>query len=181
MEEKEIIAHVVDAETGEIIDHLHSGDNVKHTTTNNKDEVHYTSSFRQGDNFVKLYDDVVPELRKHLTPSEIIFAISLAPYAAYNDCILRKTGHGNSKVLDAKDISELLNMDYSVTRRLISSLKKKGVMGQHETGSINKDIDTRLKKVYTINPYIYFRGTTINDTIKEFYSDTGWANIISNQ
>ena len=65
-------------------------------------------------------------------------------------------------------------MDYSVVRSLISSLKKKGVIGQHETGSINKELDTKMKKVYTVNPYIYFRGINVNETVKEFYVNSGW-------
>lgn len=53
-------------------------------------------------------------------------------------------------------------------------LKKKGIIGQHETGSINKELDTKMKKVYTVNPYIYFRGVDVNETAKEFYINSGW-------
>lgn len=36
----------------------------------------------------------------------------------------------NGKILDAKDIAALLEMDDSNVRRLISSLVKKGVLGK---------------------------------------------------
>lgn len=133
--------------------------------------------FNKGESFVKLYDCVVPELRKKLTPTEVVFAISLSEFVSYNDCILRRTKNGNSKIIDAKDLAELLDMDDSVVRRLLSSLKKKGVIGQHETGTINPNLDTKLKKVYTVNPYIYFRGVDINETVKEFYSNSGWNEV----
>ena len=176
-------AEIIDKETGEILTSS-VGDKsrviIETKVEEEPDEVVYSSNFNQGESFVKLYDEVVPALREHLTPSEFVFAISLSQFVSYNDCILRETNHGNSKIIDAKEISELLNMDYSTTRRLISSLIKKGVIGQHKTGDINKDLDTRMKKVYIVNPYIYFRGTTINDTVKSIYCDTEWARIINN-
>lgn len=120
-------AEIVDKETGEILTSS-IGDKsrvIVETKVEDPDEVLYSSNFNQGESFVKLYDEVVPALREHLTPSEFVFAISLSQFVSYNDCILRETNHGNSKIIDAKEISELLNMDYSTTRRLISSLIKK--------------------------------------------------------
>lgn len=168
------IASIVTNDDGEIHESNENSRIIFEEKVEDSNEVNIIEDFNKGEKFVKLFDCVIPELRKRLTPSEFVFAISLSNYVSYDDCILRKTSHGNSRVIDAKDIAELLEMDYSVVRRLISSLKKKGVIGQHETGSINKELDTKMKKVYTVNPYIYFRGIDINETVKEFYSNSGW-------
>lgn len=168
------IASIVTHEDGEIHSATENARIILEEQVDDDDTENIIEDFNKGESFVKLYDYVVPELRKRLTPSEFVFAISLSNYVSYNDCILRETSHGNSRVIDAKDLSELLDMDYSVVRRIVSSLKKKGVIGQHETGSINRELDTKMKKVYTVNPFIYFRGVDINETVKEFYKDTGW-------
>ena len=65
-----------------------------------------------------------------------------------------------------------------MVRRIVSSLKKKGVIGKHETGSILDDTDSRISKVYIVNPYIYFRGQNINKSVLSFYNNSGWKEIL---
>ena len=60
------------------------------------------------------------------------------------------------------------------------SLKKKGVVGYHETGSIIPDCDSKLNKVYTVNPYIFFNGKNVNKTLYAFYSNNGWKELLLN-
>lgn len=167
-------ASIVTTDDGEIHEANENSRIILEEKVEYDNENNIIEDFNKGEKFVKLFDCVIPELRKRLTPSEFVFAISLSNFVSYNDCVLRKSCHGNSVIIDAKDIADLLEMDYSVVRRLILSLKKKGVIGQHETGSINKELDTKMKKVYTVNPYIYFRGINVNETVKEFYVNSGW-------
>ena len=104
-------AEIIDKETGEILTSS-IGDKsrviVETKVEKEPDEVVYSSNFNQGESFVKLYDEVVPALREHLTPSEFVFAISLSQFVSYNDCILRETNHGNSKIIDAKEVSGIM-------------------------------------------------------------------------
>ncbi len=130
--------------------------------------------FKKESNFVKLYDDMVPKLLDKLSPTEIAFVLGLIPYVSYGDCVLRKTRHGNSDVVTTKELSELMKIEYPTVRRLIASLEKKGVMGHHETGTILKGYEGKKKRVYTVNPYIYFRGVLVNKTVYDYYNKSGW-------
>ena len=131
--------------------------------------------FNKGEEFVKLYDEVVPQLKKQLTTTEIIFVLELSPHVSYKDCIIRKTGQTNSTILTAQTIAKELEMDYGKVRRLIGSLKKKGVIAQCETGNIIPEYYGKAKRSYLVNPYIYFRGVKINPTVKAIFEESGWA------
>lgn len=168
MEEKEIIAHVVDAETGEVIDKIYDGDRIKHAKEENNDMIY---GFNKGKSFVKLYVGV-NELRKYLTPGEFTIAMSLADFVCYDDCILRKGGHKNGKILTLQELAEEMDIKYDALRKQISSLIKKGVVGIHKTGC--KDAPNVILKAITVNPYIFSRGNNINATIAALYSESKW-------
>lgn len=176
--ENEIVAHVVDAETGVIIDELESGDKIKHKRDEEKKQEHldkYQENFNEGVRFVKLFDEVLDTLSERLSVSEFRFAVRLAKHVSYDDCILRTNGHGNGKFLDITDISNLLGENYKTTSRIINGLIKKGVIGKHITGCIE---DPSLSvQCYTCNPYIYMRGTKVEKTILALFDKSGWKDI----
>lgn len=98
----------VNTDTGEIICETKGCTEIKdHSLTdkeNNKREYmdSHVLDFNNGEKFVKLYDKTIPILRKMLSPTEFTFVISLSEFVSYEDCILRKTHHGNSHILDMK-------------------------------------------------------------------------------
>lgn len=176
----EIASYVVDANTGEITDTFMYGDSYKKSIKENKEKAreflaqkdNYVD-FNTGVSFVKLYDDVLEELSEHLTNAEFNFTIRLAKHVSFKDCMLRSNGNPNGKVLDAKDLAVLMNMDPSTVRRLISSLIKKGVLGRHITGC--KDDPTQKFKAITCNPYIFTRGNKVNKTALSLFADSRWG------
>lgn len=176
----EIASYVVDANTGEITDTFMYGDSYKKSTKENREKAqeflaqkdNYVD-FNTGVSFVKLYDDVLEELSEHLTNTEFNFTIRLAKHVSFKDCVLRSNGNPNGKILDAKDLTFLMNMDPSTIRRLISSLIKKGVLGRHITGC--KDDPTQKFKAITCNPYIFTRGNKVNKTALSLFADSRWG------
>lgn len=176
----EVASYVVDANTGEITDTFMYGDSYKKSTKENKEKAlefltqkdNYVD-FNPGVSFVKLYDDVLEELSEHLTNAEFNFTIRLAKHVSFKDCVLRSNGNPSGKVLDAKDLAVLMNMDPSTVRRLISSLIKKGVLGRHITGC--KDNPTQKFKAITCNPYIFTRGNKVNKTALSLFADSRWG------
>lgn len=169
----------MDKTTGEITDVFFYGDSYKKYQKEDRKKVleflaqkDETVSFNEGVSFIKLYDDVLEELSKYLTASEFNFAIRLAKHVSYKDCILRTNGNPNGKVLDAKDIAALFEMDDSNVRRLISALIKKGVLGRHTTGC--KDDPTNKIKAITCNPFIFTRGNLINTTAIALFANSRW-------
>ena len=178
-EEEEIVAVVVNVATNTVTDTFRYGDSYKKKTKEDKKKIleflaeqDDCIEFNKGENFVKLYDDILEEVSKHLSLAEFNFAIRLAKHVSYKDCILRTNGNPNGKILDAKDIAALLEMDDSNVRRLISSLVKKGVLGRHTTGC--KDDPSKQFKTITCNPFIYTRGNKINNTAISLFMNSRW-------
>lgn len=179
-DENEIIAHVVSADTGVILDEIKPGDKIKHKEDDDKKKEYlntYEVNFNQGVRFVKLFDEVLDTLSERLSVTEFRFAVRLAKHVSYDDCILRTNGHRNGKFLDISDISELLGENYKTTSRIMNGLVKKGVIGKHITGCIeNPNLSVQC---YTCNPYIYMRGTKVEKTILALFEKSGWAEIYS--
>lgn len=135
--------------------------------------------FNKGVEFVKLYENIIPKLIQELTPSEVTFMLALSPLVSYVDCVIRRTSNKNSDVATSKEIAMALNMDESKVRRLLSSLKKKGVIGKCSTGSILPEYYGKKKNVYLVNPYIYFKGVSISPFALEVFNNSGWKELLS--
>lgn len=173
-----IISRIVDAD-GVITHELHEGDSIKIMKKEQKDYIaEHDTYFNRDETFVKFYTSLVPYLYEHLTKAEAKLVMGLMPFVKYGDCTLEETVSGHSKVLSMEDIAERLNENYSTIRRLFSSLKSKGVIGVHETGTILPHTDLKVKKIYTVNPYIYFKGRDVNPLVLKFYKESGWDKII---
>lgn len=135
-------------------------------------------NFQKGKTFVKLFSDALPHLTRYTTSAEFVFLINLARFVSWEDCVLRFSTNGNNHIISMKEMATLLDMDYNVVRRLVASLKKKGIIGKHETGTILPHSDTVIKTAYTVNPHIFFRGVNINKSVLAFYEDTGWKELL---
>lgn len=149
---------VVDANTGEIKDRIYEGDKI----TRGDDVYH---NFNKGKPFVKLYHGI-SLLRKQLTDRQFSLAIALADFVCYEDCCLKTGGHYNGKPMTNRDIAEALDENYNTIREIMRELKAKEVLGAFETGG---------KKFFTVNPWIYTRGTDVNKTVMAYFKDSIWA------
>ena len=182
MENNEPLTYLVNVSTGEIENELYQGDRF---TIRKYAQDEYMSNhivdFNRGRSFVKVYDEVVPLLEKYLTPAEFKFVICLMPHVSYEDCIIRQTQDRNSKILNLKELAELHGYRHDYVRKMISSLKRKGIVGKHETGNILKNYKGNTNVAYTVNPYIYFRGSDINYTTYSFYNNSGWKELLSGE
>lgn len=137
--------------------------------------------FNDDASFVKLFDEVINPLRKYLTPTEFTFAISLARFVSYEDCVLRTGAHGNGKIMNTTDIAKEMRIPVSTVKRIVSALVDKGVLGRHEVGTILDDKNGSSKRQYTVNPYIYCRGKDIVRWVVNFYDSTGWRERINEE
>lgn len=116
-------------------------------------------------------------MRKRLTATEFSFAMSFADFICYDDCILRKGGHNNGHILTIKELAEDMGVSYDNLRKVVASLVKKGVIGIHKTGSIDKP--NIMIKAITVNPYIYCRGSKVNKTILGLFENSKWDEVIT--
>jgi hypothetical protein len=172
--EDDVVAYVVNKRSGKTTDYIKEGDKIKHKETNKKKEEYlrdHEIDFNDGVPFVKLYKGM-NNLRKYLTTGEFTIAVSLADYVSYEDCVIRRGGHHNGKILTIKELAEEMEIEYDSLRRTITSLVKKGVLGIHKTGC--KDNPKILIKAITVNPYIYNRGKDVSKTALSLFSHTKW-------
>ena len=159
---KRVTGNLCDMDTGEVIEkQLYERSETKDGLATIKEK-----------DFMKLSIYGTQRMVKVLTPTEISMVMGLVPYVSYTDCCIRRDGNG--EIMNAQDIAKALDMDDAKVYRLIKSLEEKGVMGHHVTGSILPGYEGKVRKVYTVNPFIYFRGKKVNRAVYEFYLKSGW-------
>lgn len=166
---------IVNKETGEVVDELKLGDKVIKKENQEKVKDYFDEfdvDFQKEKRFIKMFDGM-NDIRKHLNGNEALVLLGLLDFICYDDCIIRKGGHGNGKKLTIKELSDEMEINYNTFRGIITSLCKKGVLGIHKTG--NKDTKILTKSII-VNPYILMRGNKINKTVLSLFEDTNWNN-----
>lgn len=131
-------------------------------------------TFREGDGFVKVFNSVLHELGRRLSPSELSFLVLIMEYVSYTDCVIRWGGRANGEVMGLEDMAEATGIEYTRVSRIVRQMESKGVMGHHVTGSILRGYEGKARKVYTVNPNIVCKGRYVNGAVAEFYSKSGW-------
>lgn len=174
-------------ETGEVLHMSDDDDAIQILTTTEQEkalkekEKYYAKNFRKDEPYVKLYIGNLVKLKKYLTTAEYALAISLAHFVSWEDCVLRYTDRKQSHLVTQKELAKMLDMDYANLRRLMSSLIKKGIIGKHQSGQIFHGNENDKSIVYTVNPYIYFKGRNINKTVLAFYNERNLQNLLSQE
>ena len=173
---------ITNKETGEIVVETNPGDKIKIITAKQLDYLTDPGrEFNKGKSFVKLYDEVIPDLVEHLSGTELKYVISMAQHVSYKDCVLRKTNNNLSEPISASEFCKKIHgYNYESGRKIFNSLKKKGVIAYIEVGTVFPDYIGRVDKMYLVNPYIYFRGSDINDTVKTIFDESGWKEKLIN-
>ena len=152
--------------TGEVEAEINNGCSVKV----NPEDDGFIHNYHRGDGFVKLLDSAVPKMMQVLTKAEMWVAIGIANYVSYDDNILRDD---TGRHLDIKDLCEPLNMNYDSLRKIMTGLKKKGVIYVGSTGS-REAPHTEIKSIVA-NPRIYFRGTKERREIDGLFEGSLWG------
>lgn len=170
--EKEIMAAIVNPETGKILDYIYSGDKLLHKKEKQSADT-YVYDFNKGRDFVKVFSGV-NKLKRKLTDKEFVVAMQMSDYVCYKDCILRAGGHINGTILSLSRLSELIGVEVHNLRKIINSLIEKGVVSITKVG----DKNNKIIKVITVNPYIYSRGTIITREVLSYFDETEWKDVM---
>lgn len=179
----EPIRSIMNRETGEIEYDIYPGDKVDIVRAETKEYlIKSGKNFNKEKDFVKLYDEVIPYLLGSLNGTELRYLLAMVQHVSYKDCILRRTNNNLSSPIRASEFCEIHGLNYNTGKRIFSSLKCKGVIAYVETGTILPEYSGEISKIYLVNPYIYFRGRDINDTVKSIFDKSGWREeILSHQ
>lgn len=123
---------------------------------------------------MKLFDGT-EELHKLLNNDGVFStAIRLSKFVCYDDCVLRTGGHKNGKILNTKELSDIMNVPYSTLRRHISVLFKNGVLALCKTGT--KGSPDLIHDCIIANPDVFMRGINVNKTVLSIFKEAGWDN-----
>lgn len=167
--ERSKVGTIVDND-GVILGELYEGDKIV-TESQNEYKHKYVTNFQKKEAFVKLFTNPIPELFKELPTKEFAVAIAISPFVSYKDGILRYNG----KIADIRTISEVLNENYDVFRKTVSSLIGKDILGKVERQS--DTYANKMKQCIVVNPYLYLRGQDIEKEIMDKFKGSKWANI----
>lgn len=123
-------------------------------------------TFQPKEKFVKLYKKSISYLRDNYSYKEFTVFVSLAEYARMNDCVLV---NDSGAYLSAKDLSELLKIDYSNIRKVVSKFEKDGLIKHIEVSS-QKDVYKNVSAI-AVNPYLCMNGEHVVQNIIQQFND----------
>ena len=148
-------------EHGEIVDELYEGDRIIRKSTS--EYLSRRINIHGNDSFIKVYSKPLFDLADDLTGNESVMLIYLLRYLGY-DCILR---FNNGKAITRQFILADTAQSQKTVDRAMRGLIEKGIAGKHKTNETY---------CYTVNPYIFAKGTGVDKGIAAFYASTKWAN-----
>lgn len=166
---------IVNKDTGEI--HNIESDLYKITIEeylSEEENENMSERFMDDVTFIKSFRGNGIMLNQKLTNAEIAAVVFLCDFICYDDCVLRTNGNKLGSPLSIRDLSELIGVKYETFRKTMYSLKKKQVIGFHNTGDVDNGSSIRW---ITVNPYIFCRGIRVSRWVIEFYSTSDWANL----
>ena len=164
MPKRKVVAHVVSID-GEIHKDIYEGDKVKTTRQKSCDYLRDTIELNKYEGYVKAYTRSLFEVCKVLSGSEVQFLNYLTSYIRYTTGIL---AHDNGRKLTRHEMSSETGIEIRSVDRILSKLIEKQVLGKHKTGH---DI------CFTVNPYIFMKGSRVNITLMKMFENSKWAKL----
>lgn len=165
MDDKPVVAVVVNPETGEITDDLHQGDRIVRANSTNSYKKTVKKNSKSDDdtqiwNLDNFYRANISELAlwmDDLSQSEKVFLFSVSPYISFEDCRLT---YDNGVDIGTEKLIQITGMSRSKVYETIDSLHKKDI--------IYRGKNSRSRQ-YFINPWLFSKGNRINKVLKGMF------------
>ena len=154
------MAYKVVNDDGEIIGYIQEGDRV--IRTESIDAIKGTVAWNPEESFGKFYPEAMKKLSKfNCTASESRLLFLALGYVSYKSGLLM---HDNGRSITARWLADELNMDIKHVYKTINNLIAKGILykGSGDKGKIDE---------YFVNPFYFFKGNRINQTLIAMFSD----------
>lgn len=166
MDDKPIVANVVDSNTGEIIDDLHPGDRIVRAESK-KSYRKYTKNRESTpeyekwdlDNFYRANVSELSLLMKELSQTEKAFLFSISTYVSFEDSHLI---YRNGNDIGTEDLVKITGMSRATVYRTIDDLISKDVL--------YKGKNSRSRQ-YFVNPWLFSKGNRINKVLKTMFKN----------
>lgn len=149
---------MIDTLTGEVLNeqtvYVKSNETVKIV---NVTESNCERAWGQGRPYIKLFIDYVPQLALRLSGGALAIVFRLSEYMRYETGLIarHKNGEGDNP-LNNEDIQQMMGYSNKTIIKLMGELVDKKVLFRGRTGHSYQ---------YYANPYLFFKGTTINKTL----------------
>lgn len=166
---KNIKDYTVNKETGEVTGAIYEGDMIvrKNSISANNE---YDKNFNNGVGFLKIFYEVLPELKRVLSKSEFSSMMLILPYISFDDCILKNE---DESVVTLKDFPNMFNLSYERSRKIVKVLLDNGIIGKFERGY--KENPKKKFKCYVFNPFIATKNKAVNKTVISMFKDSNWG------
>lgn len=115
------------------------------------------------DTYVKIYPKAMSEVAKKLNGSEMLIVMKLMDYISYKSGLLKKA---NGYPITLKDIEKMTGLSNKTVVKSMINLVKKKVYFRGRTGIAEND-----PYQFYANPYIFFKGRFINQTLIDMFKD----------
>lgn len=166
MDDKPVVANVVNLDTGEIVDDMYPGDKIVRAEsrrsykkyTKSKDS---TPEFEKWDldNFYRANISELSLLMEDLSQAEKAFLFSISPYVSFEDSHL---SYGNGIDIGTEELVKITGMSRATTYRTIDDLISKDVL--------YKGKNSRSRQ-YFVNPWLFSKGNRINKVLKTMFKN----------
>jgi hypothetical protein len=165
MDDKQIVAHVVSAQTGEVTTDLRQGDKIVRGTSS--DSYRRLKNPKETEEFMKwnlenFFKANIAEMRlwmDDLSQAEKAFLFSVAPYISFEDCHIR---YGNGVNVGSEDLIKITGLSRGLAYQTIESLIQKDILYK---GKNSRD------RQFFVNPWLFCKGNRINKVLKTMFQN----------
>ena len=148
--------NVIDTITGELVDYINTGDKILRESS---EEIDNSLLKWNCGGFIKGNISELKLLSPTLTQSQRSLLFALLPYVNYKDCLIC---HSNGKDINLGDISTIATINIKTARKITRELVAIDIL------CINKN---SRNNQYFMNPWLIYRGVSINKTLKAMFKN----------
>ena len=160
--DEEVVFRYIDIDTGELSYELREGDSIRVDTRESKENRANHRRIKSHVNFIKIFLDSLEVLStQDFTSSETKIIFTALRFIDYNSGILIEDKINISK----GRYMELVGLSENTFDKSMKRLIDDEILGKTKIGRNN---------VYLVNPFIFMKGQTINQTLYKLFKNSKW-------
>lgn len=169
LKEKETVSLIIDSTTGNVINEIALGDQIRIIRAESILAYQGKVVFDKKEPFVKMFSSTTKALSKiNLTAAEYKIIFSMIEYIDYESGALKWQGGHNGKLICTADIQEIASLSKQTTTNSLQKLVEREIYARFKVGRENN---------FVVNPFIFMRGSQINETLFDIFKATQWAKL----
>jgi DNA-binding transcriptional ArsR family regulator len=163
-ESKKVKYNIVNEE-GAIINQVFENDDVRILRENSLKKLKGETELNKKEEFIKIFVKPLLHLSQVLSNAESWFITYLLQFLDFKSGVLKDE---NDKLVTVNFIIKDSELGQSTVYNLLKKLRDKGII------SIST---TEEQECFVMNPYIFMKGQTVNNTLIDLFKETKWAEL----